>query len=401
MAVLSGQMPRPLDRVARHAWIVVAPKEGGLKRYEYGGSGDRDDPFDDFAAGDVMLHGVVRGTAAEIAQKDLCLAEAQRAYYKTYPTYIPIPGPNSNTFVAFLGRRCALGVELPATAIGRDYVGIAGADVTEGQTGILMGTFPLGVRVGLREGLSVSFFGLPLGVHLFPPGIDLPVNPGRLGFATDTHAERPFRKDYEVFPSGPAKSGAASAKMYVAGFMTAHRERARGLEGQGIVGLSIRALYGKWVGYAAGFDLEMGFAVPSGLAYAARIFPVGFGVLVSQTGYLAFLSGVGASGVTDLAPSGVELPQELRLELDMGQLARLYVFGRGVMSFNEPLRRQGHMGFHETTLGIGVRLGLTTGGPLGAVGSGTFLGVERREIMGTSLVGLVLGTELDAGLTKR
>jgi hypothetical protein len=34
-----------------------------------------------------------------------------------------------------------------------DYVGIVGADLTEGRTGIQIGSIPFGLRIGLREGI--------------------------------------------------------------------------------------------------------------------------------------------------------------------------------------------------------------------------------------------------------
>src|SRR5262245_888636 len=49
IAVLSGQMPPPIDQVARHSWIVVQPALGPPSRHEYGGGGGAD-PFEDFAA---------------------------------------------------------------------------------------------------------------------------------------------------------------------------------------------------------------------------------------------------------------------------------------------------------------------------------------------------------------
>jgi hypothetical protein len=333
-------MPRPLDQVARHGWVVVQPVKGSAHRYEYGGGGSDRDPFSDFAAGDVMVHGVFRGTEAEIAAKDACLREAAQAFHQEYPHYFAIPGPNSNTFVAYVDRRCKLGIELPATAIGRDYVGPIGADLTEARTGIQLGSFPFGLRLGLREGVEVHFFGLPLGVHFWPPGINVPVNPGRIGFASDEHVRRPPDAEGErEIPDHAAKKGAASARMFASAWGTLDRDRALGLVGQGLVGLSGRAVLLGRVGYAVGLDLEAGVAVPAGFAYGARLFPVGVGVLLSQTGYLALFSGIGASGVTARVPSGLELPQELRLEIDVGPRARLAMYGRGTFVALQPVRR--------------------------------------------------------------
>jgi hypothetical protein len=154
IAVLSGQMPPPIDEVARHSWIAVRGPKGEFYRFEYGGHRSYADPFADFAAGDVMVHGVYEGTVREVEAKAECLDAAERDYYHQYRDYFPIPGPNSNTFVAFLLRRCRLGIELPATAIGRDYVGVIGADLTEARTGIQLGLS----SAAFFEGTSCTWF---------------------------------------------------------------------------------------------------------------------------------------------------------------------------------------------------------------------------------------------------
>jgi hypothetical protein len=400
IAVLSGQMPAPIDQVARHSWIVVQPSRKPLHRYEYGrvGSG----AFEDFAAGDVMIHGIVAGTPSEIDALDACLAKASSAFYKNFTGYFPIPGPNSNTFVAYLDRRCGLGVELPATAIGRDYVGPVGASVTEGGTGIEVGSIPLGIRMGIREGLGVQIFGLPIGVHLDPPGIDVPVNPGRIGFATDEHTYRkPTRTHGDSFPEEASATGAGSAELYASGFAVVDPKRAAGLEGIGLAGVSVRFVYGHYVGYVAGLDLEMGASTPAGLAGGAHLYPIGVGAMVSPTGFVAVLGGIGASGVTGLLPSGLEVPLEERLELDLGPRARVSLFARQTFTALEPLRELGLFGSGEAAFGIRARLGDARGIYDGAYGSGYFFGFEHRELAGTSMIGALFGTEIDAGFNPR
>src|ERR1700690_1481770 len=136
IAVLSGEMPPPIDLVARHAWIIVhVPGDGPDRRFEYGATGGPG-PFDDFTGGDVMLHGVVTESRDEIPAKLGCLVDAATEARLAHPGYFPIPGPNSNAYIDILLRRCAIAIELPATAIGRDYRGIVGASVTESRTGV-------------------------------------------------------------------------------------------------------------------------------------------------------------------------------------------------------------------------------------------------------------------------
>lgn len=401
VAVLSGQMPPPIDQVARHSWIVLQREGKPPHRFELGGGGHSDDPFDDFAQGDVMVHGVVQGTDQEIADIERCLEEADAAYYKEHPDYFPIPGPNSNTFVASLDRKCRLYVELPATAIGRDYVGIVGADVTEGRTGIQLGSIPFGLRIGLREGFGVQVFGLPIGVHLVPPGIDVPVNPGRIGFQSDEHVERkPREGDLDPFPDEPSVNGAASVTLYGAGFGVVKPRLARGLEGAGYGGLSMRVVYGKRVGFAAGLDFEVGATSPVHFAGGAHLYPLGIGVVVTQTGFVGLFGGIGASGMTSLFPSALELPVELRAEFDLGPKARIGMFARESFNALEQARQWGLFGLGESTFGIRARFGDSWGFDDNvAYGSGYFFGFERRDIGHSSMVGFLFGTEIDAGYT--
>ena len=94
------------------------------------------------------------------------------------------PGPNSNTFIAWLGRQLpALRLELPATAIGKDYLpgGALVATTPSGQ-GVqvsLRGLF--GLMLGIEEGVEVNILGLSAGLDVYPPAIKLP-GVGRLGF---------------------------------------------------------------------------------------------------------------------------------------------------------------------------------------------------------------------------
>ncbi|HEY5719255.1 MAG TPA: DUF3750 domain-containing protein [Gammaproteobacteria bacterium] len=111
--------------------------------------------------------------------------EAAVAAYPHATEYTLWPGPNSNTFVAYVGRAVPeLGLELPVTAIGKDYLeGGALAGPLPSGSGYQLSLFGLaGVGLGLREGLEVNLLGLAFGLDLDPPALKLP-GIGRLGFA--------------------------------------------------------------------------------------------------------------------------------------------------------------------------------------------------------------------------
>jgi len=104
---------------------------------------------------------------------------------RTYPhakDYSAWPGPNSNTFVAWITRAVPeLGADLPPTAIGKDYIsdGLVGsAPSGRGVQVSLGGLFAL-TASGV-EGLELNLLGLTFGINPFDPALKLPLL-GRLG----------------------------------------------------------------------------------------------------------------------------------------------------------------------------------------------------------------------------
>src|SRR5947209_8250000 len=71
------------------------------------------------------------------------------------------PGPNSNTYPAWVLREAGVAGELPPKAVGKDYLGIVGAGVTTTQFGVQVET-PLVGRQGWVAGWggSPSTFGI-------------------------------------------------------------------------------------------------------------------------------------------------------------------------------------------------------------------------------------------------
>tara|TARA_R110002072_G_scaffold534_6_gene4053 strand:- start:226590 stop:227300 length:711 start_codon:yes stop_codon:yes gene_type:complete len=106
---------------------------------------------------------------------------------KEYPfkdNYRVWPGPNSNTFVSYLIRNIdELNIELPATAIGKDYFGATNfVSNTASNTGFTLSALGvLGFTLGLHEGVEINLFGLHFGLDLWTPALKLPFI-GRLGF---------------------------------------------------------------------------------------------------------------------------------------------------------------------------------------------------------------------------
>ncbi|WP_136068922.1 DUF3750 domain-containing protein [Modicisalibacter radicis] len=115
------------------------------------------------------------------------LIPAIEAAVESYPfrdRYRVWPGPNSNTFVAWVIRQVpGLEVALPPTAVGKDYLGegfVARAPSGSGYQASLNGV--LGVTLAWAEGFEVNLLGLTLGVDVTRPALKLP-GIGRVGMA--------------------------------------------------------------------------------------------------------------------------------------------------------------------------------------------------------------------------
>ena len=374
------------------------------RRYEWLGDAsatDSDNPFDYFGNGEVAIHGVVVDEDADnLATMVACLERETKSYRDANCGCWP--GPNSNTFVDGLIRTCGLGIELPATAVGKDYRGPIGVSVTEGRTGVQLETWLGGAKIGLKEGIGADLAGLSLGIHFWPPGIEVPVNPGRIGLdracvvlpdptTPDVHA---WGRDDHV----EHRFGAASIAMAVAYARVAEPSLAGGLSDRTTVDLRGHAVFGKTVGYAFGFDLGIGAAAPLGFAYAAHLSPVGVGLVLGDTGFLAATSGAGTWGVSSSVRGALELPQELRLELDIAHLARLGLHGGIIVVPDADDRKT-----TETFLGATTRFGTRAAGRFerkrgsGGASGGFFLGLERREISRSYLLGATFGYEIGLG----
>ncbi len=127
-----------------------------------------------------MLLVDIRGPHVE-AMIDQIRDAAER--YPFGDRYVVWPGPNSNTFTAFVAREVPdLRLDLPPTAIGKDY--LAGwnpvAKAPSGTGFQLSFGGLLGIMLAAEEGFEINFFGLTFGIDANPPALKLP-GLGRIG----------------------------------------------------------------------------------------------------------------------------------------------------------------------------------------------------------------------------
>lgn len=103
--------------------------------------------------------------------------EAAVAAYPFANEYRVWPGPNSNTFTAFVARQVPeLGLDLPPTAIGKDYLpGGQVVDRMPSGTGWQFSVHGLlGLGLAWEEGIELNILGLAAGVDLKDLALRLP-----------------------------------------------------------------------------------------------------------------------------------------------------------------------------------------------------------------------------------
>ena len=130
------------------------------------------------------------GSAPElVAEKrgagvDGLIARIDKAAH-SYPwagEYTTWPGPNSNTFTAWVLRAVPeLEADLPPTAIGKDYSGKKLVGSAPSGRGFQLSLFGLaGLTASAVEGFEVNLLGLTFGINPFDPSLKLPLV-GRVG----------------------------------------------------------------------------------------------------------------------------------------------------------------------------------------------------------------------------
>jgi hypothetical protein len=126
----------------------------------------------------------LRGKGVDEVIKRIDAAARSYPYLNSYTVW---PGPNSNTFTAFVARKIPeLKLDLPPTAIGKDYLPnghIVGKSPS--GTGFQFSLFGLvGVLAGIEEGVELNILGLTFGLDPLDFALKLPLV-GRIGPASE------------------------------------------------------------------------------------------------------------------------------------------------------------------------------------------------------------------------
>ena len=123
------------------------------------------------------LYAEKRGAGVDELIARIDKAAREYPYASEYTVW---PGPNSNTFTAWITRAVPeLEVDLPATAIGKDYLGSAIVSSAPSGSGFQLSLGGLlGIAASGVDGLELNLLGLNFGIS--PTGLKLPLI-GKLG----------------------------------------------------------------------------------------------------------------------------------------------------------------------------------------------------------------------------
>jgi Protein of unknown function (DUF3750) len=178
-------------RFSVHTWIAVKPTGAPrFVRYEVLGFGvangapavriDRMGPDNYWFGARPRILLDRRGDGVEAIIGRISAAVETYPYPRTYRAW---PGPNSNTFTAYVARQVPeLGLALPANAVGKDFLpgGTVLAHAPSG-TGYQLGLYGLvGLLVAAEEGVELNLLGLDAGIDFSRPALKLPAV-GRIG----------------------------------------------------------------------------------------------------------------------------------------------------------------------------------------------------------------------------
>ena len=180
--VYAARAGRWKGALAVHTWIAFKPHNArGFTRLDVVGWGRpvrRDNyPVDGrWYSNEPEVVFELRGPEA---QKLIPKIEAAVARYpfSSRGSYGVWPGPNSNTFIAWIGRQVpGLGLEMPPTAVGKDYLG-DGLNVGSTPSGSgwqISWAGVLGIAIGLKEGIELHLLGTTIGLDPQDLAIKLP-----------------------------------------------------------------------------------------------------------------------------------------------------------------------------------------------------------------------------------
>jgi hypothetical protein len=176
-------LPHFLRAIAVHYWFAVFdPASCQWQRWEVwqtknaGGTSvgyvhcDRRHPDCGVGGGVYRLAAEWHGSAAQAIRAILARIQ-EYPYCERYRAW---PGPNSNTFVAWVLRKAGVHYRLDPRAVGKDYMGLLGMRLSCRPVCAQVETPLLGVRLAVHDGVEVHLLGLTGGLRWSPPAMYTP-----------------------------------------------------------------------------------------------------------------------------------------------------------------------------------------------------------------------------------
>ncbi len=180
--VMAARLGGLKGAVAVHSWIVTKEKgAANYNRFDVVGWGSpvrrNGYPADGrwYSNVPVIMHAVTGKEAEALIPR---VEAAVKAYpYARIGDYVVWPGPNSNSFVAWILREVPeIGARMPPNATGRDFApglfDISWSPKTH-DLHVTLGGY-LGFAVGATSGLELHFMGVVAGFDLLQPALKVP-----------------------------------------------------------------------------------------------------------------------------------------------------------------------------------------------------------------------------------
>lgn len=180
--ILAARTGRWKSIFAEHMSIVLKPQgAGSWTRYDVVGWGmpvrRNAYPADAFWYGN-QPYVAARISGAEAAALIPAIERAVAAYpYSARGSYTVWPGPNSNSFVAWVVRSTpGFDVELPPAAVGKDYLGhgLAIGRAASGTGFVISAWGAAGLTLAWEEGLEINLLGTTIGIDPNDLAVKLP-----------------------------------------------------------------------------------------------------------------------------------------------------------------------------------------------------------------------------------
>lgn len=195
-------LPRFLRPIAVHYWFAVFDQTSGRwHRWEVWQAKDAGGKsfghvHCDLRHPDCGVGGGAYRLAAEwvgSAARAICSVLTKAQEYPYRDRYCAWPGPNSNTFVAWVLGEAGLHHSLDPRAIGKDYVGLFGMRLSSTPACTQLETPFFGVKLSLRGGVELHLLCLTCGLRWPPLEVYTPF--GRVGVPKTADPARNARPD--------------------------------------------------------------------------------------------------------------------------------------------------------------------------------------------------------------